>query len=113
MKKRFVSTLIIGALLTGVLAGCGNSANGGNAANNQEVSVQEETQNAQDGTVESEAEEDAETAEAPEETPEETTITIGASYTPHSEILEFVQPTLEAEGIVEFKDNPFGIKYRF
>lgn len=95
MKKKFVSTLIIGALLTGVLAGCGNSANGGNTANNQEVSVQEETQNAQDGTVESEAEEDAETAEAPEET----TITIGASYTPHSEILEFVQPTLEAEGI--------------
>ena len=98
MKKKFVSTLIIGALLTGVLAGCGN---GGNTANNQAASSQETTQNS-GVEEESVAEEESDAAEGEAEDSAEateTTITIGASYTPHSEILEFVQPTLEVEGI--------------
>lgn len=44
-------------------------------------------------------EEGSDTASQNEETTEETTLVVGASNTPHAEILEFVAPTLEEEGI--------------
>lgn len=69
MKKKFITALFIGTLLTGLLVGCTN------------------------------AEETSSKGSAESTDTEGTTIKIGASFTPHSEILEYVKPTLEEEGI--------------
>lgn len=77
MKKWF---LVLAAALLMIIAGCaqGNEGNAGNnASNNESNGAEQQEQPAQ----------------------EEITLTVGASEVPHSEILKFVAPILEEQGI--------------
>lgn len=82
--KKYLSLILISVLCLGLLAGCGG--NGGNATESDDPGA------------------------AASDTPggETVTIKVGASPTPHAEILEFVKEILAAEGItleiVEFDD---------
>ena len=83
MKKKVLAVLLTGALVAGVLTGCGNKAE--EAA--PEASAAEETAPEQE--------------EAPAESAaveEKGTITIAASSTPHAEILEEAKPILAEQG---------------
>ncbi|MCR5784148.1 MAG: MetQ/NlpA family ABC transporter substrate-binding protein [Eubacterium sp.] len=84
MKKRILATLLTGVMALSMLAGCGSSA--------------EET-----------AAESADAQATAEATDEDKTITVGASITPHAEILnDVVKGLLEEEGwtleVVEYND---------
>lgn len=89
MKKKFIASILTAALALSVLTACGSDA-------------AETAQTTEATTEEAPAEEEtAETEEAAEEaTPAENkgTITVAASATPHSEILEQVKPILAEQG---------------
>ena len=70
MKKKVLSAILASVLILGVLAGCG----GGSGETNQNAAGTEGTEAV------------------------ETTITVGASSTPHAEILEFAKPILAEQG---------------
>jgi len=70
MKKKVLSAILASVLTLGVLAGCG----GGSGETNQNAAGTEGTEAV------------------------ETTITVGASSTPHAEILEFAKPILAEQG---------------
>lgn len=90
MKKRLLSLLVTGILVTGVLTGCG-----GNTENVTEA----ETKTASEST-------EAETAE--NDSTEKTVIKVAASPTPHAEILAKAKDILAEQGydleITEFED---------
>ena len=94
MKKNLIGKIIslaAATTLTGsLLAGCGNTAQGGNApAPSEEVSEQ---------TVEITAGDDNTAADAGEEVEFKGTITVAASQTPHSEILAEAAKILKEQG---------------
>ena len=70
MKKKVLSAILASVLTLGVLTGCG----GGSGETNQNAAGTESTEAAT------------------------TTITVGASSTPHAEILEFAKPILAEQG---------------
>ena len=90
MKKRLLSLLVTGILVTGVLTGCG-----GNTENVTEA----ETKTASEST-------EAESAE--NDSTEKTVIKVAASPTPHAEILAKAKDILAEQGydleITEFED---------
>ncbi|MCD7749625.1 MAG: MetQ/NlpA family ABC transporter substrate-binding protein [Oscillospiraceae bacterium] len=92
--KKTLALLLALVMLFGVLAGCSSSSND---------TTEEETE----ATVE-ETTEAAETAEEAEESTELVTIRVGASPTPHAEILEVAKAILAEQGydleIVEYTD---------
>lgn len=79
MRKKLIALALIGTLAAGVLAGCGSSST------------------------------DSSSSTDTSSTTENTTIRVGASLTPHAEILEEAKPILEKEGItleiVEIEDT--------
>lgn len=86
-KKRGLFLIIaLFVLISGVLAGCGNSNNNKEAASSPAATTEATT---------------APTAEpAPTEEPkQEVTIKVGAAPVPHAEILEFIKPALKEQGI--------------
>ena len=85
MKKKLIAALISGALAVSVLAGCGSS---------EEAAAPAATEETAEAATEASAEETTEAAP----TEGDTTITVAASATPHSEILEAAKPLLEAKG---------------
>ena len=85
MKKKLIAALISGALAVSVLAGCGSS---------EEAAAPTATEETAEAATEASAEETTEAAP----TEGDTTITVAASATPHSEILEAAKPLLEAKG---------------
>ena len=94
MKKNLIGKIISLAAATtlagSLLAGCGNTAQGGNApAPSEEVSEQ---------TVEITAGDDNTAADAGEEVEFKGTITVAASQTPHSEILAEAAKILKEQG---------------
>lgn len=100
MKKKVLTVLLAGVLATGVLAGCGSTA--------EDTAV--ETPAAEEAPAEEEAA-PAESEEAGEESAaaeEKGTITVAASPTPHAQILEAAKPLLAEQGwtleIKEFDD---------
>ena len=99
MKKKFIASILTAALALSVLTACGSDA--AETAQTTEATT-EEAATEEATTEEAPAEEEAaETEEAAEEaTPAESkgTITVAASATPHSEILEQVKPILAEQG---------------
>lgn len=93
-KANLLASLAASTLL---LAACGNGGeeDANQEAENEEVTNQEENDNGEEA-AEQEA---ADSGEDDDEEGEPVTLTVGASNTPHGEILEFVQPQLEEEGI--------------
>ena len=92
MKNKIVAIALTTVLTAGLLVGCGSAADTV-ASNNAEASTEEATSEAAEETATEEAVE--EEAEAPAG---DTVITVAASATPHSEILEAAKPLLEAKG---------------
>lgn len=89
MKKKVLAALLTGVLAAGILTGCGTAA--------EDTVTEETTETSEQG----ETEEDAASAEGEqtgEETEEKGTITIAASPTPHTEILEAAKPILAEQG---------------
>lgn len=99
MKKKFIASILTAALALSVLTACGSDA--AETAQTTEATT-EEAATEEATTEEAPAEEEtAETEEAAEEAaPAESkgTITVAASATPHSEILEQVKPILAEQG---------------
>ncbi|MCC8357005.1 MAG: MetQ/NlpA family ABC transporter substrate-binding protein [Oscillospiraceae bacterium] len=93
--KKTLALLLALVMLFGVLAGCSSSSNSDTTEEETEATVEETT-------------EAAETAEEAEETTELVTIRVGASPTPHAEILEVAKAILAEQGydleIVEYTD---------
>lgn len=97
MKKKVLTGILAGILAIGVLAGCGNSADNNQSADNGSTTA-EETQG-----------ESTEAAEASgAKTASKGTIKVAASATPHAEILAAVKPILAEQGwdleVTEFDD---------
>lgn len=89
MKKKVLAALLTGVLAAGILTGCGTAA--------EDTVTEETTETSEQG----ETEEDAASAEGEqtgEEPEEKGTITIAASPTPHTEILEAAKPILAEQG---------------
>lgn len=90
MKKKLLSLLVTGILVTGVLAGCGG---------NTEKAAEAETKTTSEST-------EAEAAE--NDSTEKTVIKVAASPTPHAEILAKAKDILAEQGydleITEFED---------
>lgn len=99
MKKKFIASILTAALALSVLTACGSDA--AETAQTTDATT-EEAATEEATTEEAPAEEEAaETEEAAEEAaPAESkgTITVAASATPHSEILEQVKPILAEQG---------------
>ncbi len=99
MKKKVLALVCTLALGTGLLAGCGSTAEPAAAAT--ESTAAESTANAD---AEDEAAETTEAAAAESKG----TVTVAATAVPHAEILEAAKPLMEAEGwdleIVVFTD---------
>lgn len=99
MKKKVLALVCTLALGTGLLAGCGSTAEPAAAAT--ESAAAESTANAD---AEDEAAETTEAAAAESKG----TVTVAATAVPHAEILEAAKPLMEAEGwdleIVVFTD---------
>ncbi|MCD8117851.1 MAG: MetQ/NlpA family ABC transporter substrate-binding protein [Oscillospiraceae bacterium] len=97
--KKTLALLLALVMLFGVLAGCSSSSDS-DAAEETEETVTEETADA--------AEDTEEAAEEAEATTEMVTIRVGASPTPHAEILEVAKAILAEQGydleIVEYTD---------
>ncbi|MCD7845845.1 MAG: MetQ/NlpA family ABC transporter substrate-binding protein [Oscillospiraceae bacterium] len=93
--KKTLALLLALVMLFGVLAGCSSSSDSDTTAEETEATAEETT-------------EAAETAEEAEETTELVTIRVGASPTPHAEILEVAKAILAEQGydleIVEYTD---------
>ncbi|MCD8321384.1 MAG: MetQ/NlpA family ABC transporter substrate-binding protein [Oscillospiraceae bacterium] len=93
--KKTLALLLALVMLFGVLAGCSSSSDSDTTEEETEATVEETT-------------EAAETAEEAEETTELVTIRVGASPTPHAEILEVAKAILAEQGydleIVEYTD---------
>lgn len=96
MKKRVLGVLIGAALAVSTLAGCGSSAT---------VSDSSQTENVEDAQVPTS---DQPQAESETDDPKDKVITVGATITPHSEILSVVAENLKEQGyelkIVEYND---------
>lgn len=94
MKKKLLSLLVASVFVTGVLAGCGSSAD------------LEEKENSSVETVQDVTEGQEETEETKDE--ELTVITVAASPTPHAEILAKAKDILAEQGydlqVTEFED---------
>ncbi|MBY6275191.1 MetQ/NlpA family ABC transporter substrate-binding protein [Symbiobacterium thermophilum] len=82
--KRIAGIALVSILALGVLAGCGGAK--GSPAQGEQPAQQAPAQD--QGQV-----------QGPEQTQEPVTLTVGATVTPHSEILEFIKDKAEAEGI--------------
>ena len=100
MKKKVVALLAATTLAVSVLAGCSSSSDDSSSEETTEEAEEEETEEAAE---EEAAEEEAEAEEIEEETEEAASgelevITVAASETPHSEILEVANEVLEAQG---------------
>ena len=99
MKKRVLGVLLGAALAVSTLAGCGTSAT---VSDNSQTANVEDTQVPTTDQVAEEA--DATTTDASEDK----VITVGATITPHSEILSVVAENLKEQGyelkIVEYND---------
>jgi len=80
--KRFVSLVLAFALALGVLAGCGGAKQSPAQGEQGAQQAPEQTQD-----------------QGQEQTTEPVTLKVGATVTPHSEILEFIKDAAEAEGI--------------
>ena len=97
MKKRVLGVLLGAALAVSTLAGCGSSAT---------VSDNSQTANVEDTQVPTT--DQAAVEEAKTDDPEDKVITVGATITPHSEILSVVAENLKEQGyelkIVEYND---------
>ncbi len=97
MKKRVLGVLLCAALAVSTLAGCGSSAT---------VSDNSQTANVEDTQVPTT--DQAAVEEAKTDDPEDKVITVGATITPHSEILSVVAENLKEQGyelkIVEYND---------
>ena len=96
MKKRVLGVLIGAALAVSTLAGCGSSAT---------VSDNSQTANVEDAQVPTS---DQPQAESETDAAKDKVITVGATITPHSEILSVVAENLKEQGyelkIVEYND---------
>lgn len=92
MKKRLLSLLVTGILVTGVLAGCGGNTEKAAEADTEAKTVSESTE--------------AEAAE--NDSTEKTVIKVAASPTPHAEILAKAKDILAEQGydlqVTEFED---------
>ncbi len=99
--KKTLALLLALVMLFGVLAGCSSSSDSDTAEEETEATV-EETSDAAEDT------EEVEEAEEAEESTELVTIRVGASPTPHAEILEIAKAILAEQGydleIVEYTD---------
>ena len=98
MKKKFIAGLLTAALALGVLTGCGN--NGSEAASGSTVEPAADTDagNADNTAGDEAAGADESETDAPEEVEAKGTITVAASATPHSEILEEAAKVLAEQG---------------
>lgn len=98
MKKRITSFMLAFTLAAGALAGCATKAEPEAKTETTQESTTESKDNSTDTT-------DAKTEDA---TTEDKTIKVGASPTPHAEILEQAKAILEKDGytleIVEYND---------
>ncbi len=88
MKNKVVAGLAAAALAAGVLAGCGSSS----------ADTAAESTSAAEESTEDAAEETAAAEESTEAADGDNVITVAASQTPHSEILEAVKDLLKEEG---------------
>ncbi|MCD8088047.1 MAG: MetQ/NlpA family ABC transporter substrate-binding protein [Oscillospiraceae bacterium] len=99
--KKTLALLLALVMLFGVLAGCSSSSDSDTAEEETEATVEETTDAAEDT-------EEVEEAEEAEESTELVTIRVGASPTPHAEILEIAKAILAEQGydleIVEYTD---------
>lgn len=99
MKKRITSFMLAFTLAAGALAGCATKAEP--EATNSETTKDSSTETKDDST-------DTTDAKTEEATTEDKTIKVGASPTPHAEILEQAKAILEKDGytleIVEYND---------
>lgn len=99
MKKRITSFMLAFTLTAGALAGCATKAEP--EATNSETTKDSSTETKDDST-------DTTDAKTEEATTEDKTIKVGASPTPHAEILEQAKAILEKDGytleIVEYND---------
>ena len=89
MKKKLVALLAASALAVTALAGCSSSSDDSSSEETTEEAEEEEAEEAEE-----EAEEETEEAASGELE----VITVAASETPHSEILEVANEVLEAQG---------------
>ena len=88
MKNKIVAALAAAALTTGLLAGCGSSS----ADTAADSAAAEETTEAAEETTAEDTEESSEAADG------DNVITVAATLTPHSEILEAVKDVLAEQG---------------
>ncbi len=99
--KKTLALLLALVMLFGVLAGCSSSSDSDTAEEETEATVEETTDAAEDT-------EEVDEAEEAEESTELVTIRVGASPTPHAEILEIAKAILAEQGydleIVEYTD---------
>ncbi len=104
MKKKVLSLLLAGVLVTGALTGCGSEAAKEETTQAQTEAATEATEAEETENTEAEATE----AEEKENTGETTVIKIAASPTPHAEILAQAKTILADQGydleITEFED---------
>ena len=95
MKKKFIASILTAALALSVLTACGSNA-AETAQTTEETTEEAATEEAPAEEETAETEEAATEEEAPAES--KGTITVAASATPHSEILEQVKPILAEQG---------------
>ena len=112
MKKKALLT-ILGAALVASLAACGSSNNASSAASSEaassEASSAASSEAASESGVDASSSATAESESGDEAAPAETVhVKIGASVTPHAEILNYAKPALAKKGVdievVEFTD---------
>ncbi len=104
MKKRIIASLLAFTLIGASISGCGSTS----ASETASADTQEEKSEETVETVDTIAEESETESEAEEATAELEPLIVGATITPHAEILEYIRDDLAEAGydlqIVEYND---------